>query len=144
MPQTVQQALAAARLYTDDQTYRLVKLPPQAVTAAAGVLAEVGEPFAALMVDKDEVTLVLTSADLEDFGRRLPGHTSSTTAYRLITFDVVLEPTLIGFMARISAALASAGVSIMAFAAFSRDHLLIPADQFETAWNALKKLQADG
>jgi hypothetical protein len=144
MPQTVQQALTAAKLHTDDQTYRLVKLPARAVIAAAGVLAEVGEPFAALLVDKDEVTLVLTTGDLEDFGRRLPGHTASADSYRLITFDVELEPTLVGFMAKVSAALASAGVSILPFAAFSRDHLLVPAEQFSTAWDALKKLQAGG
>lgn len=144
MPQTVQQALSAAKLYTDDQLYRLIKLPAQAVTAAAGVLAEIGEPFAALLVDKDEVTLVLTADDLEDFGRRLPGHTASATAYRLITFDVELEPTLVGFMAQVSAALASVGVSILPFAAFSRDHLLVPSEQFSTAWDALKKLQAGG
>lgn len=143
MPQTVQQALAAANLYTDDQIYHLVRLPAQAVTAAAGVLAEVGEPFAALLVDKDEVTLVLTAGDLEDFAGRLPGHTASAAAYRLITFDVELEPTLVGFMARVSAALASTGVSILPFAAFSRDHLLVPAEQFTAAWDALKKLQAD-
>jgi hypothetical protein len=59
--QTVEDALRAATLYSDDVTYIMVSLPAAAITAAAGVLAEISEPFAALIADKDEVTLVLTA-----------------------------------------------------------------------------------
>lgn len=142
MAQTVEQALAAAKLYGDEQIYKIVHLPANAVLAAAGVLAEIGEPFSALIVDKDEVTLVLTAEDLQEFGRRLPGHVASADDYRLITFDVELEPSLVGFMARISAALAQAQVTILPFAAFSRDHLLVPAAQFDQAITALRNLQS--
>ncbi len=140
MAQTVDEALKAAQLYTDNQSYRLLKLPARAVTAAAGVLAEIGAPFTALIVDKDEVTLVLYADAVSDFTRRLQGHTASEATYRLITFDVALEPTLTGFMARVSAALAGAGIPIVTFGAFSRDHLLVPADRFDQAWSVLSKL----
>ena len=39
MAQTVEQALAAANLYSDGELYKIVHLPPNAVTAAAGILA---------------------------------------------------------------------------------------------------------
>lgn len=141
MAQTVEQVLAKATLFSDGELYKLVHLPSNAITAAAAVLAEVGEPFSALIVDKDEVTLVLSKADLEEYARRLPDHKASADDYRLITFDVELEPTLTGFMARVSQVLAEAKVVIMPFAAFNRDHLLVPAHQFEQAMKALRGLQ---
>jgi hypothetical protein len=72
----------------------------------------------------------------------LPGHKTLPTSYRLITIDVELEPNLVGFMAHISRALATAGITLMPFAAFSRDHLLVPSDKFDTALKALEKLRS--
>lgn len=142
MTLTLEQAIKSAVLYTDEVDYRIVRLPARAVTAAAGVLAEAAEPFGSLLIDKDEVTLILAAEDLAAFARRLPGHTASDTAYRLLTLDVVLDFPLVGFMARVSGALAAAGVSVMPYAAYSRDHLLIPAEQFDAAAAALRALQA--
>ncbi len=42
MPQTVDQALKNAQLYTDQLEYSLVHLPPNAIMVAAGVIAEIG------------------------------------------------------------------------------------------------------
>ena len=141
MAQTVEQALQQAKLYTDDTLYSLIHLPPNGIMAAAGVLAQVGEPFGALIADKDEVTLVIPAEMVAEFSNRLREKRVGESDYRLITFDLELEPTLTGFMARIAAALAEANVPILPFAAFSRDHLLIPAAHFETAWSTLIKLQ---
>lgn len=137
----VLQALAQAKLYTDEVVYSLIHLPPNGILAAAGVLAEIGEPFGALIVDKDEVTLVIPADAVEEFARRLRDHRVGEFPYRLITFDLPLEPTLTGFMARIADALAAAGVPILPLAAFSRDHLLVPAEQFALAWETLQRLQ---
>jgi hypothetical protein len=60
----------------------------------------------------------------------------------VITFDIALEMSLVGFMARISQALADANVSILTFAAFTRDHILVPIDQFDIALAALEKLKS--
>ncbi len=136
----VQQALQQAKLYTDDISYSLIHLPANGILAAAGVLAQVGEPFGALIVDKDEVTLVIPAEQVAEFSGRLRDHRLGEFQYRLITLDVELEPTLTGFMARIAEVLAAAGVPILPLAAFSRDHLLVPADKFSTAWDALQKL----
>jgi hypothetical protein len=141
MAQTVEQALQQAKLYTDSTLYSLIHLPPNGIMAAAGVLAQVGEPFAALIADKDEVTLVIPADLVEDFSNRLREKRVGESDYRLITFDLELEPTLTGFMARVAAALAAANVPILPFAAFSRDHLLVPAEKFDAAWAALQKLQ---
>ena len=140
MTVSAKELLAAIPLYTDGQLYRVLHLPPSAAMAAAGVLAQMREPFSALIVDKDEVTLVIAEDLLEEYARRLKEREVSEP-YRLITFDGALEPTLIGFIAAISKALADAGVPILPLAAFQRDHILVPAAQFEAAWSALQTLQ---
>jgi len=144
MTQTVEQALSEATFYGDNQTYAFVQLPAAGITAAAGVIAEIGEPFCALVVDKDEVSLLIPNEALQDFARRLPGHVAAPTVYRLITIDVALEADLVGLMARVSQALAQAGVPIFPFAAYTRDHLVVPADKFEIALKTLENLKAAG
>ncbi len=139
--QDLTQIMADLPLYTDGQEYVVVHLPSAALTAAAGVLAEARAPFGAVLVDKDEVTLILEDGRWEDLKARLPGH-ESTGPHRLITFDLPLDMGLIGFMAAVSRALAEAGVPILALSAYRRDHLLVPVAQFDTAWAALKALSA--
>ena len=142
MPQTVEQALTAAQLFSDNQDYLLIQLPAKAIMAAAGVIAQIGEPFCAMIVDKDEVSLVIPADAIADFKERLPSYQASNKPYRPITFDIELDMSLVGFMATISRALADTGVPIMTFAAYSRDHLLVPSEQFSVAMAALVKLQS--
>jgi len=133
-------AFAQALLYSDDVLYTVVHLPAAAITAGAGVLAETGTAFSALVADKDEVTLVLPQEAWQEFARRLPDRRIAE-GYRLITFDLPLDPALIGFMALVSRILAEGGVPILALSAFERDHILVPAAQFEVAWGALRAAQ---
>ena len=141
MRQTVDEALCGAALYTDGQAYRLLQLPPSAMTLAAGVLAEAALPFSALLADKDEVTLLLPDAACQEFARRLQHAEIGEQVYRLITFDIALESTLVGFMARVSGALAGAGIPILTYAAFSRDHIVVRAQDFDASMRALEALQ---
>jgi hypothetical protein len=142
MARSVEQILAEVTLYSDQQDYIVVQLPTVAIMAAAGIIAEIGEPFCALIVDKDEDSLVVPTDAWGDFSKRLPGHKTADKPYRLITFDIPLEMTLVGFMARISQVLAEANVSILPLAAFTRDHILVPADQFDIALAALEQLKS--
>ena len=142
MARTVDEALQEATLVSDEQVYQIIRLPASAITAAAGVLAEIGEPFGALIADKDEVTLIIPADTLNTFTRRLPDYQPSAAQYRLITFEAVLEPTMIGFMARVSSALADAGIPIFPYAAYTTDHILVPADNFAAAVEALNRLRS--
>ena len=141
MAQTIQQALSNATLYSDEIIYRFVKLPSNAITVASGIIAEAGSPFCAMIVDKDEVTLMLPEEVCDSFPSRLKFATISDIQYRLITFDVILEPTLIGFMAHITKALGESNISVMPYAAFSRDHIFIAETDFDKALSTLKSLQ---
>jgi hypothetical protein len=135
------EAFSNATLYTDEALYVLVHLPAPAITVGAAVLAELGTAFSALVVDKDEVTLLLPQDGWDEFASRLPDHRVADMVFRLITFDLPLELTLVGFMALISQILAEAGISVLAISAFERDHVFVPADQFDKAWEVLRQAQ---
>lgn len=141
MTQSAEQILGAAELYSDDAEYRILRLPANAITLGAGVVAEANLPFSALIADKGELTLLLPEAACQAFSKRLRFARVSEQSYRLITFDAELEPTLVGFIAQVSAALAAAGIPILTFAAFSRDHIFVPAEDFQRAMEALRALQ---
>ena len=127
-------------LYSDNTLYVMISLPPIAITPAAGILAEIGEPFGALIVDKYEVSLIIAAEDYQEFSRRLPDARLSQHL-RLITFDQSLPPDLTGFMAFIGQLLGQAGILIIPIGAFDRDHVLVPAAHFEKAWQVLKDYQ---
>ncbi len=142
MTQTLEQVLASTGVYSDGHSYRLLRLPANAITLAAGILAESGIPFCAAIADKDEMSLLLRDDVQQEFGRRLRSAEISEQVYRQITFEAALDPALVGFVATISQALAEAGVPILAYAAFSRDHIFVPAEQFDKALQVLSELQA--
>ncbi len=135
------EALRRAQLRTDDKQYRVIRLPAGAIWVAAGVLAEVALPFSALIADADEVTLILPSEAWEALKTRLPEHAELPALYRLITFDAELPPELTGFIALVGHILAEAGVPVLTYAAYTRDHVLVPADTFQTAWDTLSVAQ---
>jgi hypothetical protein len=136
---SLSKALSQTVLYTDGVAYSLIHLPPQAIAPAAGILAEIGQPFLALIVDKDEVSLILPTRNWQAVTHRLPG-VEAAHNLRLITFDVVLDHNLIGYLAHVSRALAEAGIPILALSAYERDHILVPQEHFETAWATLEVL----
>jgi len=93
------------------------------------------------VIDRHEISLVLPRATLAQLPASLPQVEVAAEICRLITVNVVMEPELTGLVARISEALADAGVPVLPFASFSRDHVLVPAAQVDDALNALRRLQ---
>jgi len=106
-----------------------------------GLLAEpslsprMSSPFMIFM-DAHEVTLILDEIDLANMSPGLGG-AKIENGYRMLTFDIVLDLSVVGFMAEVSRILADAGVSILALSAYSRDILLIKQDDLEKALKAL-------
>lgn len=134
---TPHEAFKETRLYTDGILYAIVHLPHADLAAALAALNERADPFTALLVDKDEITWILPSDRARNIS--LDGAQISP-GWRLITFDVVLEHDLVGFMAAVSAELAGAGISIFALSAFERDHILVRQTEFLAAWSTLSAL----
>jgi hypothetical protein len=61
---------------------------------------------------------------------------------RLITLTVHSSLDAIGFVARVTSALAAAGMSVNPISAYHHDHLLVPADRAEEAMAVLERLAA--
>ena len=141
MTQTLAQVLASTAITSDGYDYRLLRLPANAFTLAAGIMAESAVPFCAAIADKDEMSLLLRQDVHQEFTRRLRSAAISEQVYRQITFEAVLEPSLVGFIATISHALAAADIPILAYAAYSRDHIFVPNALFAKAMQVLTELQ---
>jgi hypothetical protein len=60
--------------------------------------------------------------------------------WKIVTFDMVLPFSLVGFLAKVSAALAGAGIGICALSAYSTDHILVKSRDLEKALGTLDKL----
>jgi hypothetical protein len=71
------------------------------------------KPFTSYTITSDEVSLVLRSSDWVKMSDSFLGYREEGP-YRLITFDIVLDLSIVGFLSVIATALAESGVSIYA------------------------------
>jgi hypothetical protein len=60
--------------------------------------------------------------------------------WRMITFDMVLPLSLVGFFAAVSGALADAGVNLFTLSAYTTDHVFVKNPKLETAVKSLEML----
>ena len=95
--------------------------------ACAGALA--------VIKDSRETTCVVEESKL-----RAQKFMGIEGGWRMITFDMVLPFTLVGFLAVVSGALAEAGISIFTLSAYSTDHVFVKNRDLEKAVRTLGKL----
>ena len=132
---------AATRLQVWPAEYALVSLPRARAAEAAAVVGTV-PGFAALVVERDEVSLSLPRAAWDAAAPRFPEarvHGPLTA----LTLDVDIELDVCGYLAPAAERLAAAGVPIVPQCAFLKDHLLVPAAQAELARQVLEGLIAE-
>jgi len=86
--------------------------------------------------DKYEVTLLL---DEIDYGtvRHAVRDAKVQGGFRLLTFDIVMDFSVVGFLAEVTRILAETGISVVALSAFSRDHILVSQNDLPNALKAL-------
>jgi len=130
--------LANTEIFLHPTDFTLVSIEPKEEQKARSLLLSL-EPFSSVTFDLAEISLVIDSdawAGLrEEFGSyREEG------PYRLITFDIVLDLAIVGYLAVISRILADAGISIYALSTYLRDHVLVKESDAETAMNVLRGL----
>jgi len=138
LPLPLTQIIAQTHLFTDAVDYIMVRIPAE---SAAQVLAAWGTEagMAALVRDKDETSLLVAQSVWEHSPLARKAWPVSPI-YRLITLDTPLDFSVVGYLAAWTAVLAEAGISILALSTFSRDHLFVPAGDFDRAWALLTDL----
>ncbi len=85
--------------------------------------------------EKEGIALILSRQQAEQAG--LEGSFAS----RMITLNVLSSLSAVGFLARITGALAAAGISVNPVSAFYHDHLFVPIDRAAEAMEVLKTLE---
>ncbi len=102
------------------------------VIAKLKATPEFSDAVFSIIRDKDEVTVVAKEGlELQSI--------SEQKFFKLITFDVTLPFDLTGFLAHISALLADKSIPVLAFSAYSTDHLFVREEDLDSAVEALEK-----
>ena len=92
--------------------------------------------------DTYETTLLLDEIDFANVRNALE-NAKVESNFRLLTFDVELDFTVVGFLAEISRIFAEAEISIIALSAFSRDHILVKQNDLAKALKVLGEVVED-
>lgn len=130
--------LKKTRVEVSAETFTLVSLTEQnwhKLLENPELSPRMTAPFM-IFKDKFETTLLLDEIDFAKI-RDSINDAKTEGNFRLLTFDIELDFSVVGFLAEISRILAEAGISIVALSAFSRDHLLIKQNDLS---NVLKVL----
>lgn len=121
----------------------LASFAVDALPAVAAALASRPDPrpraFAALVVERDEVSLTIEQATWEasSVSKQV---LAVAGPYRAITLDLPIDLGVSGYLLPAAERLATAGISIVPQCAFQKDHLLVPAADAAKAMNALATL----
>lgn len=97
------------------------------------------DPFSSVTVDHAEVSLILKTKDWKSI-EALFQSSQIEGPYRAITFDIVLDLSMVGFLSVVSAVLAEAGISIYAQSTYLRDHILVKKSQADDTVRLLDEL----
>jgi hypothetical protein len=92
--------------------------------------------FSSITFAQSEVSLIVEAGTWEHLRKGFIQY-KEEGPYKLITFDLVLELSIVGYLSAISARLAKAGVSIFALSTFLRDHILVKAREAERAMKTI-------
>ncbi len=130
--------LRATRVVVQPSTYVLVGLADsewKRLIEDPSLSPRMSAPFM-IFRDPHEVTLLL---DEIDFGTMWHALRSAKVerGFRLLTFDIVMDFSVVGFLATVTTILAEAGVSIVALSSFSRDSILVKQDDLANVLKAL-------
>lgn len=134
----IREILLRTRVAVAPETFYLISLPHEAwlkLLEKPELSPRMTAPFM-IFKDKFETTLLL---DEIDFGsiRAASTDLKSEGNFRLLTFEIELDFSIVGFLAEVARILAGAGISVVALSAFSRDHLLIKQEDLSMALRAL-------
>jgi len=140
-PGDVRGLLARTTLVVRAGPYALAGWPLEELPRVAGLLARHDPARGApclVLVDDREVTALAPEAALA----ALPPPAALEGGWSVLTLDAVMAWDVVGVLAEVTAALADGGVPVGAFAAYSRDHVLVHRARLDEALELLGPLFA--
>ena len=129
---------ASTELKLHPQNFVIVSLP---VKEKENVLEAFSQltAFNSITIDYEEISLILKESDWKTMIDRFP-KSLCEGPYKVITFDIVLDLSLVGFLSVVSSILADEGISIYAVSTYLRDHILVKSKDAEKAIFRLEEL----
>ncbi len=137
----IRRILAETIVRERDEDYSIVFIEPLYWGKARSLLRDL-QPWSSVTYTEEEVSVVLRSSDWAKLSQSFPGHREEGP-YRLITFDIVLDLSIVGFLSVVSTALAEAGVSVYAVSTYLKDHILVKKGDAARAVALLERLVAE-
>jgi hypothetical protein len=122
----VEELLSKTRVEVAPETFSLVALRNEEwlkLLENPELSPRMTAPFM-IFKDRWEVTLLVDETDFEAMRVGLR-EAQVEKGFRLLSFDIELDFSVVGFLAFVSQKLAEAGIPIVSLGAFSRDHLLV-------------------
>ena len=90
----------------------------------------------AIIKDKNEITIVIDQSKIKNNKNII----EIEKDWKILTFDIELPFNLVGFLAKVSKALAEEKISIFVISAYSTDHILVKEKNLKKAISKLKNL----
>lgn len=137
----IRRLLAETEITVHPDPFTIVSIDRSEEANARSLLFDLA-PFSSLTFDVAEVSLIVKENEWSSLRNRFKKF-QEEGPYRLITFDIVLDLAIVGFMAVVSRRLADEGVSIYALSTYLRDHILVKEGDCEKAVKALRSLIAE-
>jgi hypothetical protein len=134
----IMRLLAETEITVHPDLFTIVSIDRSAEDNARSLLVDLS-PFSSLTFDVAEVSLVVKENEWSSLSNRFEKY-QEEGPYCLITFDIVLDLSIVGFMAVVSQRLADEGVSIYALSTYLRDHILVKEGDCTKALEALRSL----
>jgi hypothetical protein len=133
-------AWAHTTLHVWPEKYLLVSLPTSAVPEAAKIVALSTGTFAALVLERDEVSLTLPESVWSAHAMKA---SAQDGPYRAVSFDLNLGLEVFGYFAPAAVRLANEGISIVPQSAYLKDHVLVHDKDLDKTVATLENLIKD-
>ncbi|MHC2993960.1 MAG: ACT domain-containing protein [Candidatus Atribacteria bacterium] len=111
------------KVYVWKETFAIIKAKKPFVNAFANI------------IDKNETTVIIEQSKYDE-----ENVIEIEKGWKILTFDMVLPFELVGFLAKVSKALADEKIPIFAVSAYSTDHILVKEKDLARAERKLKDL----
>ncbi len=121
------------------EKYVIFKIKLEAKNQVVSKLAELlPDQFFSLTQTHKEVSLVLSENQVKFISAK--DIIAQEKGWRVITFDSKLDFSIVGFLAKVSTALAQSKISIFAISTYDTDHILVKEKDFKKAQKVLNKI----